>query len=367
MSDQVKGIHPLCEVVLPMSKAEYELLRDGMKESGFHPNNPVILYKGYVLDGRHRLKAAEELNLKPIFAEYEGNEDSIPQYIADMAIRQRNLSAGQRAAIASEVANILPNNEGSGNQVKSYSVSKACAQWNTTNNYISQYRKLKEEAPDLAMKVKLNSGGKDKTFSLNAGVTELKKRVSIEFQREQKQLKNYFNDYKAKKNLDEATLDDMRECFSIASLRDVGYGVCLSNMKDMFDDAVEVEQKAKPEPKPKVEPEVEEKDTSTRRDWIDDDDDLTWAEEIAEKERKSEEEMVELLAALSKSNMELPAVIETREEAYLAIAKVMNKADNADLNRIIIKTLKQKLHPDSKLGIDPELFTYLPTIEEALL
>lgn len=94
-------IHPICASVPDMTGDEYSELIASMRRVGFDPNCPVIVHIGVILDGRHRLKAAIELGIKPIFENFKGTtEQEVRDFIYLQACIRRQLSAGQKAVLA---------------------------------------------------------------------------------------------------------------------------------------------------------------------------------------------------------------------------------------------------------------------------
>lgn len=96
-------IHPLAELIPPMTDAEYEELKADIAENGL--SQAITLYEGKVLDGRHRAKACLETGADPSFTEYEG--DTPAQYVISLNVRRRQLTTSQRAAIAVDFLPVL--------------------------------------------------------------------------------------------------------------------------------------------------------------------------------------------------------------------------------------------------------------------
>lgn len=87
-------IHPLAEALPAMSEAEYQgLLADIIQAKGLL--DPIILYQGKVLDGRHRLRACEEAGIEPRVEEYTGNDPMA--YVLAKNIKRRHLTPSQKA------------------------------------------------------------------------------------------------------------------------------------------------------------------------------------------------------------------------------------------------------------------------------
>jgi len=94
-------IHPACAAVPDMKPDEYAELVDSMRRVGFLPDCPVLLYAGEVIDGRHRLRAAIELGVKPLFANFSGaTDEDVRNFVVVRACVGRQLSAGQKAVLA---------------------------------------------------------------------------------------------------------------------------------------------------------------------------------------------------------------------------------------------------------------------------
>ena len=69
------------------------ILRNGYDES-----EPVVIYQGKILDGRHRLEAAKKNSITPIFKEFVGTDEEAVQFVMKKAHRQ-HLDAGQKTAL----------------------------------------------------------------------------------------------------------------------------------------------------------------------------------------------------------------------------------------------------------------------------
>lgn len=94
-------IHPLAEMIPAMSEEEFADLKADIEANG--QAEPITLYRGEVLDGRHRLRASEELGRQPLIREYTGDQPAA--YVLSLNVKRRNLTPSQRAAI---VVDFLP-------------------------------------------------------------------------------------------------------------------------------------------------------------------------------------------------------------------------------------------------------------------
>ncbi|HYT43099.1 MAG TPA: ParB N-terminal domain-containing protein [Methylomirabilota bacterium] len=82
-------------LIPPLSKVEFDLLKQSIKEEGMHV--PIIINKqGVVLDGHHRFRACRELGI-PL--QYLTKECKDPleekQYLIDVNLRRRQLNEFQ--------------------------------------------------------------------------------------------------------------------------------------------------------------------------------------------------------------------------------------------------------------------------------
>lgn len=98
-------VHPLAELLPPMSDLEYQELRTSIRERGLR--FPIIMLDNKVLDGIHRLKACLDEGIKPDFEHFSEavHGPSPARFVMDLNLRRRHLSATQRATTA---ANFLP-------------------------------------------------------------------------------------------------------------------------------------------------------------------------------------------------------------------------------------------------------------------
>lgn len=179
--------HPLSLVMPPMSAEEYAQLIDSIREHG--QLEPVVLFEGQILDGRHRYQACQQLGIEPILREYSYEDDgpSPATFSLVKNTHRRHLTTSQRAMVA---AAILPffEAEAKANQRKSggagmkenaaerkaetpiHSHAKAAEQMHVSKGSVQTAAKLAEEAPELAEEVK---AGKK---TLNAANTEFQEK-----------------------------------------------------------------------------------------------------------------------------------------------------------------------------------------------
>ena len=91
--------HPIADLMPSMSEEEYKNLIEDIKVNGLI--EPIYLYEGKILDGRHRYRACTELGIEPRFEEYSGN--SPVSFVISKNLKRRHLTESQKAALAVEL------------------------------------------------------------------------------------------------------------------------------------------------------------------------------------------------------------------------------------------------------------------------
>ena len=150
-----------------MTDEEYAHLLADIREHG--QREPIYTYQGKIIDGRNRYKACRALGIAPIVREWDG-EGSLVSFIVSLNLHRRHLTASQRAAIAVEVmprleaeakerqiklAGTRPNLSQKIDQGNNGKSAEHAAQIVGTNRqYVSDAKKIKDEAPDLFEQVR---------------------------------------------------------------------------------------------------------------------------------------------------------------------------------------------------------------------
>lgn len=138
-------IHKLSLVFPDMSAEEYQTLKYDIQNNGYDKRYPVILYENQILDGRHRFKACQELKIKPIFEEYNGND---PLGLVVRSNKRRNLTVGQWAAINLELS-ALVRGQGSGRTSE-----KIATMTESSRPAIEKMKRVVDFSKELAEEVK---------------------------------------------------------------------------------------------------------------------------------------------------------------------------------------------------------------------
>lgn len=88
-------LHPLCTLFPRLSGAEFDALRDDIKENGLR--QPIILHEGMILDGGNRYRACIEAGIEPTFEQFDGG--NLVSFVLSANLHRRHMSPGQQAAI----------------------------------------------------------------------------------------------------------------------------------------------------------------------------------------------------------------------------------------------------------------------------
>lgn len=94
--------HHLCELFPQMPTEEFSQLTEDIKTNGLH--QPIVLYEGKILDGKHRYLACKASKVTPEFEQFTGT-DAL-SYVVSQNLHRRHMTQSQRAAFALEVQGI---------------------------------------------------------------------------------------------------------------------------------------------------------------------------------------------------------------------------------------------------------------------
>jgi hypothetical protein len=95
--------HEAAALLPAMSETEFSALVEDIRENGLR--EPIVLYEGKILDGRHRMRACEQLGLAPLTKEWDG-KGAPEAFVASMNLHRRHLTISQRAMIAAKMATL---------------------------------------------------------------------------------------------------------------------------------------------------------------------------------------------------------------------------------------------------------------------
>src|ERR1035437_7197555 len=106
---QIKNLKPHhFSNLLPMlNENDLEMLTNSIKANGYQEDEAIVVIKAQessefkILDGRNRLKAAQQARVEPFFKEYKGN-DALG-YVCLQNLHRRHLTQSLRTLIASKM------------------------------------------------------------------------------------------------------------------------------------------------------------------------------------------------------------------------------------------------------------------------
>jgi hypothetical protein len=91
--------HPLATLFPPLDDAEFEALKENIRENGLREE--IWLYEGKILDETHRYKACLAVGVAPRFRDYEGGEPLA--FVLGLNLRRCHLTTNLRAMLAARV------------------------------------------------------------------------------------------------------------------------------------------------------------------------------------------------------------------------------------------------------------------------
>lgn len=171
------------QLVPEMTEEEFTDLVKSIDEEG--QRTPIHINKdNTVLDGRHRVRALQELNIKEVSAIKENMEkDEALKFVRDTAVKRRNLSANQRLNVMLNAKDLIDDlqerakaNQGKRNDLTFSSaepkVNKAPVHENkkiaemvgVSPSTVMRAKKVKNENPEAYEEVIKNNGGWDKAY-----------------------------------------------------------------------------------------------------------------------------------------------------------------------------------------------------------
>ncbi len=103
-------LHPVAKLFPKMAEDEYQALKSDIEENGL--KEPILLFEGMILDGRHRHRACLELEIEPQRADFEGSETEAFQRVTSSNLMRRHLSKSQKAMFLVDAGLIKPPAEG---------------------------------------------------------------------------------------------------------------------------------------------------------------------------------------------------------------------------------------------------------------
>lgn len=146
-------VHQIANIFPTMGEAEFAALKADIAEHGLR--EPVWIYEGKVIDGRHRMRACQELGRPIQTREYDGF-DAVA-FVVSLNLHRRHLNESQRGMVAAKLANMENGGDRRSDQaanLQSVSRAKAAELLNVSERTVHAAAKVKDEgAPELVAAV----------------------------------------------------------------------------------------------------------------------------------------------------------------------------------------------------------------------
>jgi ParB-like chromosome segregation protein Spo0J len=97
-------LHPAAELFPVMDEAAFAALVADIAAHG--QREPILILDGQVIDGRHRLRACEQLGLEPLVRQVSADDSDPFGLVVSLNLHRRHLSESQRAMVAAQLANM---------------------------------------------------------------------------------------------------------------------------------------------------------------------------------------------------------------------------------------------------------------------
>ena len=107
-------LHPAAELFPVMDEAAFAALVADIAAQG--QREPILILDGQVIDGRHRLRACEQLGLEPLVREVSADDGDPFGLVVSLNLHRRHLTESQRAMVAAHLAQRSPGNRTGNNQ-----------------------------------------------------------------------------------------------------------------------------------------------------------------------------------------------------------------------------------------------------------
>ena len=156
---------------------EFTQLVESIKTEGLL--DPIVVWQGKIVDGRHRHLACKEARVQPEYTYLpdDWSFDKVKNRVVALNVLRRHLTTGQRALVAAALANMTVGGDRKSDQTANLqndiSVGTAANQLSVSPRSVSTAKDVKRDTPDLAEKV--NKG----QMSLHAAETERRRRLGL--------------------------------------------------------------------------------------------------------------------------------------------------------------------------------------------
>jgi ParB family chromosome partitioning protein len=102
--EEIRTAEPF-ETLFPVDNATLNAIADSMKQSGYDPACPLVLWNGTLIDGHTRLMAAKQVGIEdvPVITKKFASEDAAYIYAVGAQTKRRQLTPAEMLKIVAEV------------------------------------------------------------------------------------------------------------------------------------------------------------------------------------------------------------------------------------------------------------------------
>ncbi len=169
-------LHEVANIFPEMNPTEFNDLKEDIKKNGLL--EPIWLYQGKIIDGRHRYRACQELGIEPRIREWLGN-GGLMAFVISLNLKRRHLTQEQKAFAALNAEKIFAKEAAErqkaagGNHGNQYTGGKMAVVENfpqpptpdrkardvaarvmqVNSHYVSDAKKVRDAAPELEVRV----------------------------------------------------------------------------------------------------------------------------------------------------------------------------------------------------------------------
>jgi len=140
-------IHPVAEIIPPMLRDEFKKLVEDVGKYGLR--EPIVTYKGQIIDGRHREKACKIAGIEPRYIETDKSteEAHLRDYVLSRNVHRRQLAQSQRAAGTCKLATAKKGRKSKNSNAMT--VEQAAELFGVSERYVQKARSIQEADADL--------------------------------------------------------------------------------------------------------------------------------------------------------------------------------------------------------------------------